>query len=125
MEETINNTGRQDAYAIPDGDAADEYPAWFDGKKINEVAFCAEFLREHPMICVHDNFFSPDGWVSDENRLKNPIYQAIRPYVTSGVAKKAASLLDAMRIECYAPSMPVYQDRIALPTGRCFWTGRS
>ena len=44
MEETINNTGRQDAYVIPDGDADDEYPAWFDGKKINEVAFCAEFL---------------------------------------------------------------------------------
>ena len=123
MEETINNIGRQDVYTVPDAEDADEYPAWFDGKKINEVAFCAEFLREHPMICVHENFFSPDGWVSDEDRLKNPIYQAIRPYVTSGVAKKAASLLDAMRIECYAPSLPVYQDRIRLANGTLFLDG--
>ena len=116
MTEEKNSIEYQRVPASPDTDSAD-YPVWFDGKKINEVLFCAEFLRDRPMICVHDHFFTADGWVSDENRLKNPIYQAIKPYVTAGVAKKAASLLDVMRIECYAPALPVYQDRIHLANG--------
>ena len=31
-----------------------EYPAWFDGKKINETVFCEEFLRDYPMVTVND-----------------------------------------------------------------------
>ena len=30
-------------------------PEWFDGKKINEVQFCQEFLEEHPMKCIQEN----------------------------------------------------------------------
>ena len=26
-----------------------EYPSWFNGKQINEVMFCAAFLKRHPM----------------------------------------------------------------------------
>ena len=40
-----------------DGPDAADYPAWFDGKKVNEVLFCTDFLRDHPMICVHGNFW--------------------------------------------------------------------
>lgn len=105
-----------------DTDAA-EYPAWFDGKKINEVLFCADFLREHPMVCVHDSIFTADGWVSDESRLKSLIYQAIRLYVTAGVAKKAASLLEVMKIERWFAALPVYQDRIRLANGTLFLDG--
>ena len=27
------------------------WPAWYDGKNINEVLFCEEFLAAHPMKC--------------------------------------------------------------------------
>lgn len=30
---------------------------WFDGKAINEVIFCEEFLRDYPMITVNGTFF--------------------------------------------------------------------
>ena len=26
-----------------------ELPLWFDGKKVNEVLFCEDFLKAHPM----------------------------------------------------------------------------
>ena len=29
---------------------ANELPEWFDGKKVEEAAFCRDFLAEHPMI---------------------------------------------------------------------------
>lgn len=27
---------------------------WFDGKHINEILFCQEFLKTHPMRCIGD-----------------------------------------------------------------------
>ena len=74
-----------------------ECPAWFDGKKINETVFCEEFLRDYPMVTVNDAFFTVNGRVHDENRLKKVIYDRIKYYVTSGIAKKVTSLLDVMR----------------------------
>ena len=69
-----------------------ECPAWFDGKKINETVFCEEFLRDYPMVTVNDAFFTVNGRVHDENRLKKVIYDRIKYYVTSGVAKKVTNL---------------------------------
>ena len=28
------------------------WPDWYDGKHINEVLFCQQFLEKHPMKCV-------------------------------------------------------------------------
>ena len=61
---------------------------WFDGKKINEALFCEEFLRDYPMICVHDTFFNTEGRVSDESQLKKDILNRIAPCVTSGLARR-------------------------------------
>ena len=122
MEENSNIFMESDGTVDFDTDTED-YPAWFDGKKVNEVQFCADFLREHPMVCVHGSFFTADGWVSDENHLKNQIYAAIKPYVTTGVAKRVANLLEVLRIECWSPPLPVYEDRIHLANGTLFVDG--
>ncbi len=45
----------------PDGDG---YPVWFDGKTIHGVLFCEEFLRDCPMLCIHDTFFTTEGRVT-------------------------------------------------------------
>ena len=122
MEENSNFFTESDGTVDFAGETED-YPAWFDGKKVNEVLFCTDFLRENPMVCVHGNFFTADGWVSDENLLKNRIYNAIKPYVTTGVAKRAANLLEVLRIECWSPPLPVYEDRIHLANGTLFVDG--
>ena len=90
---------------------------WFDGKTINEVIFCEEFLRDYPMIMVNGTFFIVNGIVNDENRLKKEIYDRIKPYVTSNIAKRVTNLLDVMRMECCAADLLLYQDRIHVANG--------
>jgi len=99
------------------------YPVWFDGKKINEVLFCEEFQQDRPMLCIHDTFFTTEGRVTDETMLKREILERIKPYVTSGVARRAANLLDALRVECWSPPLPVHQDRIHVAKGTLFLDG--
>ena len=114
--ETTNHAAR-----LPPG--MEDWPAWFDGKKINEVLFSEEFLQDHPMLCIHDAFFTTEGRVTDETMLKKEILDRIKPYVTSGVAKRAINLLDALRVECWSPPLPVFQDRIHVANGTFFLNG--
>ena len=90
---------------------------WFDSKAINEVIFCEEFLRDYAMITVNGTFFTVNGIVNDENRLKKEIYDRIKPYVTSNIAKRVTNLLDVMRMECCAADLLLYQDRIHVANG--------
>lgn len=101
----------------------EDWPAWFDGKKINEVLFCEDFLQDHPMLCIHDAFFTTEGQVTDETMLKKEILDRIKPYITSGVAKRAVNLLDALRVECWSPPLPVFQDRVHVANGTFFLNG--
>ena len=87
-------------------------PEWFDGKKINEVLFCQSFLETHPMKCIQGRFFTVDGLVDDEESLKMEIYDRIKDYTCCGIAKKASQLLDALKLACYSPPLPVQLDRI-------------
>ena len=101
-----------------------DYPAWFDGKTINETLFCEEFLEEHPMVSVNDTFFTKNGRITDENWLKKEIYDRIKPYVTGGIARKITGILDVLRVECYCPGLPLYQDRNHVANGTLFLDGR-
>ena len=40
-------------------------PDWYDGKRINEVLFCQQFLKKHPMKCVRGRLFTVDGLIED------------------------------------------------------------
>ena len=88
------------------------------------MLFCEDYLTDHPMICIHDSFFTVDGKVSDENRLRYEIYIRIKPYIRTGLSKKVTSLLDVLRAECYPPLLPVYHDRIHVANGTLFLDGR-
>ena len=100
------------------------FPDWFNGKKIDEVKFCAAFLEEHPMICVSGNFFSLEGRISDENTVAKLIYDMIKPVWTSGLAKKARNLMETLKIECYSEPLAIKQDRIHFANGTLFLDGR-
>ena len=39
------------------------WPDWYDGRHINEVLFCQQFLDKHPMKCVRGRLFTVDGTV--------------------------------------------------------------
>ena len=82
-----------------------------------------KFLRDYPMVSVNDAFFTVNGRVHDENRLKKVIYDRIKYYVTSGVAKKVTNLLDVMRMECCTAKLSLYQDRIHVANGTYYLNG--
>ena len=44
------------------------WPDWYDGRHINEVLFCQQFLEKHPMKCVRGRLFTVDGLIEDEDR---------------------------------------------------------
>ena len=98
-------------------------PVWIAGDKINEVQFCKSFLEQHPMICINDTFFTVNGRVTDENRLRKQILDWIKPYVTVGIPKKINNLLDTMRVMSYSEPLPAYTDRIHLANGTYFLSG--
>ena len=41
------------------------WPDWYDGKHINEVLFCQQFLEKHPMKCVRGRLFTVDGLIEE------------------------------------------------------------
>ena len=72
-----------------------EGPFWYDGKYLNEVGFCEDFLQKNPMVCVGGSFFTRDGRVADEEGIRKQIYEMLRPYLNCGLAKRASNLLPA------------------------------
>ena len=100
-----------------------ELPVWYDGKKVNEVLFCQEFLRVHPMVCVKGSFFSADHRITDERELRKRIYDMLRSYDRSGVAKHVDGLVEVLRSEAYLEDLPVQTDRIHVANGTLFLDG--
>ncbi|MDO4557246.1 MAG: DUF5906 domain-containing protein, partial [Lachnospiraceae bacterium] len=96
---------------------------WYDGKRINDSLFCEYFLRLHPMKCIRGMLFDIDGRIDDVEKIKTEIYEKIEPYAVSNIAKKANSLLDALKIKCYAPPPPIMTDRIHFKNGTYFMDG--
>ena len=80
-----------------------EFPEWYDGKRVNEVKFCEEFLHEHSMKSVNGTFFTVEGRVTDEDKLRREIYEMLKPYFSTGLGKRVSNLLEALRLEAYAP----------------------
>ena len=100
-----------------------ELPVWYDGKKVNEVLFCQEFLRVHPMVCVKGSFFSVDHRITDERELRKRIYDMLRSYDRSGVAKHVDGLVELLRSEACLEDLPVQTDRIHVANGTLFLDG--
>ena len=109
---------------FPSNRAETDFPDWYDGKKINEVAFCREFLSEHPMICVKGSFFTVDGRITDEAALSKQIYEMLSPWVKTSLSRRVDSLMNVLRVEAYQPDLPVQTDRIHVANGTLFLDGR-
>ena len=99
------------------------FPEWYDGKHVNEVKFCEEFLREHPMKSVNGTFFTVEGRVTDEDSLRREIYEMLKPHFSTGLGKRVNNLLEALRLEAYAPDLPIQRDRIHVANGTLFLDG--
>lgn len=78
-------------------------PIWLDDKdNIIETELADYLCRKYNLACMNGVIISKDG-VVDVHALKKCIVDIIRPYVTSGVARKVDSILSCLRIRAYQP----------------------
>ena len=100
-----------------------ETPRWMQDKHFNEVLFCEDFLAVHPMVCVSGSFFTADGRITDEESIRKQIYEMLRPHFSCGLAKRATGLVEMLKLEAYAPDLPLHEDRIHVANGTLFLSG--
>ena len=92
-------------------------PYWVVGSKVDEAAFCQEFLYTRALCWVDGAFFGVEGRIVDENTLRKEIYDRIAPYILSGLAGKVDSILNALRMECRRERLPHQETVIHVANG--------
>ena len=100
-----------------------QIPAWMDGRSINETIFSTEFLKSHPMRSVSGRLYTTEGQIHDEISLRKEIFDLIKPYVSTGLAKKVSNLLEVIRMECAMEDFPLETDRIHVANGTFYLNG--
>ena len=70
----------------------EEWPSWYDGKKIDEILFCISFLKAHPMKCIRGRLFTVDGMVEDEGEIQQMILQEVMGCLTSGISPSSSTM---------------------------------
>ena len=99
-------------------------PVWIDEKgKIIEPEYCRDFLSRHPMRCINDRFYTVDGPLPDENKLKRTIYEEISPWLHDKVAQTVEQVLKTLKLAAYADPLPLQCDRIHVANGTYFLDG--
>ena len=83
------------------------WPEWYDGRHINEVLFCQQFLDKHPMKCVRGRLFTVDGLIEDEGQIGNLILEEISGVLTANLSKTVANLLASIKLQAYSPPLPI------------------
>ncbi len=99
-------------------------PVWIDEKgKIIEPEYCRDFLSRHPMRCINDHFYTVEGPLPDESKLKRMIYEEISPWLHDKVAQTVEQVLKPLKLAAYADPLPLQCDRIHVANGTCFLDG--
>ena len=101
-----------------------EPPLWFSDGKIDEVAFCEAHLEKHPMKCIHGRLYDIDGAV-DNRKLENELYNAVREYAATNLAKTVSRLMDAMKIAAWSPEIRPDEEHIHFSNGTYCLADRS
>ena len=74
-------------------------PEWaLGGGQISEVNFCREYIHNNILLSRDGVFYTEEGRLFDERPLREAIFDAIAPYVTSGLHKKVNCVLEVMRL---------------------------
>ena len=82
---------------------SDELPIWWDGKQLDEIAFCEWFARKHELMYVGSQFYDIDGFLTEE-RLSKEILEDIEPYIKSNLTMARSSWMeDLSRKKSSAP----------------------
>ena len=68
-------------------------------------------------------FYTVDGPLPDESKLKRTIYEEISPWLHAKVAQTVEQVIKALKLAAYADPLPLHCDRIHVANGTCFLDG--
>ncbi len=92
------------------------YPSWYDGRTVNEVEFCTEFVQSLPLKCIKGRLYTIDGEISD-SEISHLISVKLTEFVTTGISRKVKSLLEALKLHCHSEPIVPKEDEIHLLNG--------
>ena len=94
-----------------------DFPAWFDGKDVNEAAFCREFLSKNKLIYADNAFFTPDGRLTDPLLLKEKIYAELECCAARNIPRTISNIVEIMKLAAHTGSFPPKPDEIHVQNG--------
>lgn len=71
----------------------------------------------------NDRFYTVEGPLPDESKLKRTIYEEISPWLHAKVAQTVEQIIKALKLAAYTDSLPLQCDRIHVANGTCFLDG--
>ena len=93
-----------------------ELPTWWDGKQLDEVAFCEWFAKQHEILFVGTQFYDIDGFLTEE-KLSKEILEYIEPYIKSNISNRIKKLVEVLKLKCLADKLPTQEDRVHFANG--------
>ena len=86
-------------------------PVWIDERgKIIEPEYCRDFLSRHPIRCINDRFYTVEGPLPDESKLKRTIYEEISPWLHAKVAQTVEQIIKALKLAAYVNNILDFLD---------------
>lgn len=93
-------------------------PPWMNKHKvIQESSFCFWFMVDDPMKYIDNHFYTKDGKMVEDAKVKKQIYDTLSPWVETGLSRKTTDLFNVLKLQAYTNSIPLKQDRIHLANG--------
>ena len=118
-EELTSDGDSNSSYTAPEvcsASTTDSTPVWLDDKSVNEIIFCEEFLSEHRIICINNQFIGFDGVIEDIY-IEKLIYDKLKPYIQKGVAGKVKQLCQALKLDAHSEEIVPDMNEIHLLNG--------
>ena len=94
-----------------------DFPAWIDGKDVNEAAFCREFLSKNKLIYADNAFFTSDGRLTDPLLLKEKIYAELECCAARNIPRTISNIVEIMKLAAHTGSFPPKPDEIHVQNG--------
>ena len=88
-----------------------------DENKINEPLFCEYFCQSRELRCTDGIFYSVDGALSQDEIAAKISEMLIENGITTGIAKRSKSLLEALKLFCHSAPIKPSEDEIHVLNG--------
>jgi len=94
----------------------DQLPDWAQGRYLNEVGFCRDFLAFYPMVYSEDQFFSQDGQLS-MSAVRKMVFDYLSNFVSTSLGSKVNALMETLKLRCQVPELPFSETKIHCGNG--------